>query len=62
LTPSASDQDEPDEDVSMPDLTDGDEEQPGKTSQAVAPASSRRQSSRGTKRRAVNYVEADADD
>jgi len=62
LTPSASDQDEPDEDLSMPDLTDGDDEPSKQTTPAVAPAISRRQSSRGTKRKAVNYVEADADD
>ncbi|KAK5939405.1 hypothetical protein PMZ80_008709 [Knufia obscura] len=61
LTPSASDGDEVDDDVSMPDLTDGEDEPPKKVSRSAAPAISRRQSSRGTKRKVVNYEEADVD-
>lgn len=57
-TPSTSDHDEQDEDLSMPDLTDA-EEAPAKVSTAPKPALTKRQSSRGTKRKAINYAEAD---
>lgn len=58
LTPSASDPDDQEEDVSMPDLTDAEE-----TTEAVQakPVLTKRQSSRGTKRKPVSYAEADED-
>lgn len=55
-TPSTSDQDEHDEDVSMPDLTDA-EEAPAEKPSKKMPALTKRQSSRGTKRKAVSYAE-----
>lgn len=55
-TPSASDWDEKDGDVSMPDLIDA-EEVPLTTAASKPLAGSRRQSSRGTKRKVVSYVE-----
>ena len=61
-TPSTSD-DDFDEDVGMPDLTDGEEAKPSKKpSKALSrPVAGRRQSSRGAKR-AVAYTEGDDDD
>lgn len=58
-TPSTSDHDDQDEDMSMPDLTDGEDEEPVKVSRASAPTLTKRQSSRGTKRKAVNYAEGE---
>lgn len=58
-TPSTSDHDEQDEDVSMPDLTDAEEEAPAKKPRTSAPALIKRQSSRGTKRKMVNYAEGE---
>ena len=55
-TPSTSDHEEAEEDLSMPDLTDGDEAV-SKPTRAAAPSLTKRQSSRATKRRAVNYAE-----
>lgn len=57
-TPSTSDQDEQEEDLSMSDLTD-EEESVVKRSRKGAPVTSKRQSSRGTKRKVVNYAEDD---
>jgi len=63
LTPSASDLDEKDdEDVNMPDLTDTEEIDPAKTTRGKAPHVLKRQSSRGTKRKMVNYTEGDDDE
>ena len=60
LTPSASDGDEPDSDVSMPDLTDA-EEAPVVKVKADRPGNPSRQSARGAKRKSVNYNEAEAE-
>lgn len=59
-TPSASDGDDQDEDLSMPDLTDGDE--PVAKASSKKPAMSRTQSSRGSKRKVINYVDEEDDD
>lgn len=59
-TPSTSEQDEHDDDVSMPDLSDG-EEVATKSIPTTKPTLSKRQSSRGTRKAVVSYAEDDED-
>ncbi|KAJ9658427.1 UV-damage endonuclease [Neophaeococcomyces mojaviensis] len=63
MTPSTSDHNErDDEDVNMSDLTDTEEVVPAKAPRPNAPSISKRQSSRGTKLKAVNYAEGNDDE